>query len=177
MKIHLGALLGALILIPSSGFAAPAQMHACALLTAGEIAGAVGGPAGRSQEQNITIPEGPSKGETMGGCMWRLGAQDMLSVSVVRALQGAQREAALAGLDQANDALRTQGWSEDKKMIGDARCSMMTPPRGQRDVPLMTGCMAEAKGMALSVGFMSPTKKVPVEQLKTLLDKAAARLP
>src|SRR6266446_1152459 len=106
MKIRLGALLGALILIPSSGFAAPAQMHACALLTAGEIAGAVGGPAGRSQEQNITIPEGPSKGETMGGCMWRLGAQDMLSV-----------------------------------------------------------------------GVMSPTKKVPVEQVKTLLDKAIARLP
>src|SRR5258705_5100360 len=52
MKIHLGALLGALILVPSSGFAAPAQMHACALLTAGENARPVRGPCRRFPEKN-----------------------------------------------------------------------------------------------------------------------------
>ncbi len=50
---------------------------------------------------------------------------------------------------------------------------MMTPPADKKEVPLMSGCMAEAKGMAFSVGSMSPTK----EQFKTLVDKAITRLP
>src|SRR6266446_9449257 len=63
--------------------------------------------------------------------------------------------------------------TEDKRVIGNARCSMMTPPAAKKDVPMMSGCMAEAKGMAFSVGSMSPTK----EQFKTLVDKAITRLP
>jgi len=47
---------------------------ACLLLvTAAEISDAVGMPAGPSQESDMVIPEGPSKGETMSMCMWPIG--------------------------------------------------------------------------------------------------------
>jgi predicted dehydrogenase len=53
----------------------------------------------------------------------------------------------------------------------------MTPPASpEKDIPVMTGCVAEAKGVAISVGYMGRTS-VPIEKVKTLLDKAIGRLP
>jgi hypothetical protein len=40
----------------------------------------------------------------------------------------------------------------------------------------MTGCLAEAKGMAISVSSLGKTR-VPVDQVKPLLDKVIQRLP
>ena len=177
MKLHIATLFSALILTPSSSYAAQAPAHACTLLTVAEIGSAVGGQVGSSQESSITIPNGPSKGQTMAGCMWKVGDRDMVSINVIPALQGAEREAGLAGLNKVFEGLKAKGWTEDKRTIGNARCSVMTPPASQKDVPLMSGCMAEAKGLALSVGSMSPTKQAAMEQLKTLLDKATTRLP
>jgi len=177
MKIPIGVLFGALVLVPSSSYAAEAQVHACTLLTVGEIGSAAGGQVGPAQESNITIPQGPSKDATMASCMWKLGASDMVSVSVIAAPQGAQREATLADLKKVFDGLRAKGWTEDTRAIGNTKCASMAPPPSQKDAPRMSTCMAEAKGKALSLGSMSPTKQVAVEQLKALLDKAIARLP
>ena len=63
-----GVVIGILLVGTWSGFAAEPPMPACSLLTAAEISDAVGMPAGPSQESDIVIPEGPSKGETMS--MW-----------------------------------------------------------------------------------------------------------
>jgi hypothetical protein len=176
MKKQCGAALGILIVFAWSGLARGTEMHTCALLTSGEVVAAVGG-TGQSQESNIVIPEGPSKGETLGGCMWAADNQGMVSISMIRAPQGAMREAGLAKLGEAFQRLKAKGWTEEKKEFSNAKCALMTPPASsKKDIPVMTGCFAEAKGMGISVGYMGRTS-VPIEKVKTLLDKAIGRLP
>jgi hypothetical protein len=176
MKKQYGAALGILIVFAWSGIAGGKEMHTCALLTSGEVVAAVGG-TGQSQESNIVIPEGPSKGETLGGCMWAADNQGMVSISMIRAPQGALREAGLAKLRDGFQRLKAKGWTEEKKEFSNAKCALMTPPSSsKKDIPVMTGCFAEAKGMGLSIGYMGRTS-VPIDTVKTLLDKAIGRLP
>jgi len=52
----------------------------------------------------------------------------------------------------------------------------MTPPASQKDGPLMNGCLAEAKAMAISVSSLGKTR-VPIDTVKPLLDKVVQRLP
>jgi hypothetical protein len=176
MRKQLGAVLVMLIASTWSGLVAESKTDACSLLTNGEISDAVGEKVAGSQRADMVIAEGPSKGETMGGCMWHVGDQGMVSVNLIRALKGAQREASLTQLNQVFDALKAQGWTEEKKNFGDIRCSIMTPPSSMKDVPISTGCMAEAKGWGIGVGWMSGNKKLTNEKLKGLLDKAIGRL-
>ena len=146
------------------------------MLTTSEVVTAVG-VKGQSQETDTVIPSGPSKGETMRGCMWTADNQGMVTISMLRALQGARREAGLAALRGAFEKLKSRGWTEESKAFPNARCSLMTPPSSApKNVPVLTGCFAEAKGMGISVGYMGKAS-VPVETVKTLLDKAVARLP
>jgi hypothetical protein len=177
MERHLGVALSVLLAFTWSGAAAEQKMHACSLLTPGEVSAAVGEKVGSAQESDIVIPSGPSKGETMGTCMWPVGEGGMVSVSVIRAAKGAQREAGLTRLNQAFEVLKARGWQEEKKDFASARCSIMTPPSAKENAPISTGCMAEAKGMGISVGSMSAKKKVAIDNVKTLLDKAIGRLP
>jgi hypothetical protein len=176
MKKQFGAALGILIVFAWSGLAAGEEMHTCVLLTSGEVVAAVGG-TGQSQESNIVIPEGPSKGETLGGCMWAADNQGMVSISMIRAPQGALREAGLAKLRDGFQRLKAKGWTEERKEFSNAKCALMTPPASSKqDIPVMTGCFAEAKEMGISVGYMGRTS-MPIEKVKTLLDKAIGRLP
>ena len=183
MNGKLSALVGILIAMPlSASFAQPRpqagpQTHACQLLTGAEVGSAIGVQPGPSQENNVVIPEGPSRGQTIAMCAWRLGPMDMVRVSIAPVLQGAQRAQGLAGLSQSFDAMKADGWKEEAKSFGDIRCSVMTPPANERDAPLMTGCMGEAKGKAVSISSISATKQVPIDPIKDLFDKAAARLP
>jgi len=100
--------------------AAPAQC-APARCDAGRISTrSARGPA--SRENNLTIPEGPSKGDRMASCMWPLAARiwhDQRGASAA----SAQREAALAELDNAANDMKSQGWIEERQDIGGARCS------------------------------------------------------
>jgi hypothetical protein len=168
-----------LVMFAWSGALAEQQMHACSLLTSAEVSDAVGAQAGSLHESDIVIPEGPSQGDTMGSCMWPLGdGQSVVSVNVIRALQGAQREAGLAQLRQVFEGLKAQGWTEAQKMLGNATCATLTPPPSATDAPTMVVCLAEAKQMAISVGWMAEKgKKVAAEKIKALLDTAVARLP
>ena len=176
MKKQFGAALGILIVFAWSSLAEGKEMHTCALLTSGEVVAAVGG-TGQSQESNIVIPGGPSKGETLGGCMWAADNQGMVSISMIRAPQGALREAGVGKLREGFQRLKAKGWTEEKKEFGNAKCALMTPPASpEKDIPVMTGCVAEAKGVAISVGYMGRTS-VSIEKVKTLLDKAIGRLP
>jgi len=168
-----------LVMCAWSGALAAQKMHACSLLTSAEVSDAVGGHAGPFQESDIVVPAGPSKGETMGSCLWPLGdGQSMVSANVLRALQGAQREAGLAQLHQVFEGLKAEGWMEAHKRIGNATCATLTPPPAATDAPTMVVCLAEAKQMAISVGWMTEKgKKVAPAKIKTLLDTAVARLP
>src|SRR5262249_5530258 len=176
MLKHLAAAIGALVLFPWHASAAPASTHACGLLTGTEIGTALDVQAPPSQENNVTIPEGPSRGQTIAMCAWRIGPRDIFRVSVAPALQGEQRAQGLSALSQSFEAMKADGWREEAKQFGDIRCSTMTPPPAQRDAPLMAGCMGEVRGKAVSISSMSATKHVAIDPMKDLFDKAAARL-
>jgi len=177
MQKRFGAVLGVLMMLTWSGFAAEKQMQACSLLTAAEVSDAVGMPAGQSQENDMVIPEGPAKGETMAICRWSIGDKDMVSINVVRTPQQASGQAGLAQLNPMFEMLKQQGWTEERKDYSNARCAIMTPPPAAKDIPLSTGCFAEAKGMGISIGGMSVKKKIAIENIKKLLDKVISRLP
>jgi hypothetical protein len=146
MTTRCGVAFGLILVGVWSGLAAEKPMHACSLLTAAEISDAVGTPAGQAQENDMVVPEGPAKGETLHMCQWPIGEQDMVSLSLIRSPQGAPREAGLAQLSRMFDMLKTQGWTEERKDYSNARCAIMTPPSSLKDVPPSTGCFAEAKG-------------------------------
>jgi len=177
MLKQIAALGAAFIISAAAADAAPSSVRACTLLTPAEISTALGTQPGPSHEDSFAIPDGPSKGDRMASCMWPLTGMDMVTVSAVRALQGAQRDAALTDLDNAASDMKSHGWTEERQDIGGARCSTMAPPAAEKDAPMMTGCFVEAKGVALSVGAMNKTKKLAMQPVKDLLDKAVARLP
>jgi hypothetical protein len=156
----------------SAAHGADKNMRACSLLTSAEIGAAVGGTVGQPQEDDMVS----SKGETTGMCTWPAGSQGSVSVAIVRAPQGAQREAGLAKLEQMFQSLKAQGWSGEKKDFSNGMCSLMTPPPSRKGTPISTGCVAESKGMGISVGY-NGSSSVPMDKVKTLLDKAIGRLP
>lgn len=172
-------LVGGLIMVgvaASAAHGAGKNPPACSLLTSAEIGAAVGGTVGQLREHAIVVREGPSKGETMGMCTWRTGSEGSVAVAIVRAPQGAQRDAGLAQFKQTFQTLKAQGWSEEKKDFSNGMCALMTPPPPGTDMPISTGCFAESKGMGISVGH-NGSARVPMDKVKTLLDKAIGRLP
>jgi hypothetical protein len=166
-----------LLLSASNGLSAENKMHACSLLTSDEIGSAMGGgQVGQSQESDIVIPKGPSKGKTMGVCMWPIhDRQGMVSVNIIPVPQGAQRAEGLAKLKEAFEMLKAKGWTEEKKEFGNTECVIMTPPSSEKNVPILTTCIGETKGMGISVGSMS-RKKLSIEKVKMLLDKVIGRI-
>lgn len=165
-------LIGVLIVgvgVPGrDGAAKGSAVAACSLLNTDDIAGATGSKVGEGHENNT---------DTTAGCMWKLGDQGMVNVSAIPAPTGAAREAGLAKLRQVKEKLKSQGWKEDKQTIGGVVCATLTPPSSQKSMPVAVGCMGEAKGMAISVGSMSPGSAVPIPKMKVLFDKATSRLP
>ena len=74
------------------------------------------------------------------------------------------------------DALRANHYSEESRDFGGSTCSAMTPPASAKGGINMITCTAAAKGMLVSVVFTSPTKKLSIDQTKTLLDAAVGRI-
>lgn len=177
------ALLGVCVLMVTVGVAGPGEaakggaVQACSLLRADEITGLTGAKASEGQENDTLLSSGPQKGETLAGCMWKLGERGMVNVNVIPAPTGAAREAGLAKLHEVMDKLKSQGWKQDKQTFGSVVCSTMTPPPSQKGMPVAVGCMGEAKGMGVSVGSMSPGSAVAISKVKALFDKATSRLP
>lgn len=173
------------VLIASASVIAAAQRGAktatpsqsCALLTAADITAAVGGPAGEPHDMNLPLGKGSPAGASAPGCMWGpTEGQGMITYSVYPMPPGAQKEEALAKLRQVTETLKSRGWKEDKKAFGSTSCSLLTPPASEKNAPLTTGCLTEAKGMAISMSYLGK-KSVPLENLKALLDKLVTRLP
>ena len=156
---------------------AQATANACGLLTAKELTDAIGMPVAEGTPNETVIPSGPAKGQTMHGCMWRAGDQNMVSVSTIAAPTGEQRAAGLARIKQAYAQLKAKGWTETSESFGPSlKCSTMTPPASEANAPRMTGCMGEAKGQGIGVGFMGPGTTMPIAKIKALFDKASARI-
>jgi hypothetical protein len=136
MTMRCGIAFGLILVCVWSGLAAGQPMYACALLTSTEIGTAMGTPAGPSQESAMVVPEGPAKGETMSMCRWPMGEQGMLSISVIRAPQGAQREAGLAQLSRMFETLKAQGWTEERKDFGTSNSRRLKNSSNRHDIPV-----------------------------------------
>jgi hypothetical protein len=175
MHPHLGSAVGLLIALTSANLSA--QQAACTLLTPGDIEPIIGGKLMEPHQTDMVIPEGPQKGQTVNGCMWSVpSASGMVSVSLMPAPQGASREAGMAKLEQVYADLRAQHWTEEKKSFPDGSCSIMTPPPGKQDVPIMSGCIAELKGLVVSSAFLSPKQKLSMAETRAIMDKVISHM-
>ena len=178
MRAFVVSVLIATMGVASRGGAAKGRaVQACSLLRADEITGVTGEKSAEGRESDAVLTSGPGKGETLAGCMWKLGDRGMVSVNVINAATGAAREAGLAKLREGIEKLKSQGWKQDRQTFGNVVCSTMTPPPSQKNMPNAVGCMGEAKGMGISVGSLSPDSAVAIPKIKALFDKAASRLP
>lgn len=174
MHSHLGLVVGLLVALTWADLSA--QQSACTLLTPGDIETITGAQPMEPHPTNMVIPEGPQKGETLNGCMWGTTGNGMVSVSMMPAPEGVLREAGIAKLEEVYGQLRAQHWAEEKKSFPDGSCSIMTPPPGKKDAPILSQCVAETRGMVMSSVFMSPTQKLSMEQTRALMDKAVSHM-
>jgi hypothetical protein len=161
-----------------SSLAAQKTGVGCTLLTASEITGVLGTAPSKTMETDMVVPSGPQKGETLAGCMWKVGATtDMVTASMIRALKGPALERQLAKLDEGYARLRAKGWSEKKESISKGWCSVITPPASEATAPTMAGCIAERKGMGMSVGYMGRDGPFSIDKAKALFEKTATHVP
>lgn len=152
----------------------------CPLLTPAEIGAATGMKVGQSHETNMVVPSGQGKPSLpMSGCMWRLGDQGMVNLSVMRASGSKEdRDKGLAKIRQTYDVLRSRGWTITESNFAGTMCNTATPPKAESEqAPAMSGCFAITKGYVYSVGVMGPHFKIPAEKVKLLADDLAKRLP
>lgn len=146
----------------------------CSLLTPAEIEAAAGAKPEGPHPNEMQVP---GTNETMQMCTWVVRPQQaQIVISATRMPPGTDVKA-LVKNNAGMDALRAQKWTEESKDFGNAWCVVMSPPANIKEPMFMSACASAPKGTVLSVTYMSPTKKPSIDQTKTLLDKAAARLP
>ena len=177
MTARTPAVLVTLALFASGGvLAVDTPGGACSLLISGEIDAATGEKAGAGTPTETNVPTGQGKQETMYACWWPIAAQKAQVVVSMSRLPPGQSAQAIAKQNTGMDALRAKHYSEESKDFGGTTCSAMTPPASEKGGMNMISCTAAAKGMLVSVVFMSPTKKLSIDQTKTLLDTAVGRI-
>src|SRR5216684_2842048 len=144
----------------------------CSLLTASDVSAL--GAIGPGIESAIPTGNGAAAGDSVKMCNWRLPSGGM-HLGVARIPEGAAREALMAKLNESWAALKTRGWTEEKKDFGGISCTAMTPPSGKKDNPYTTACLTITKGMMVSITTLSMAR-VPMEKVKALVESAAGRL-
>jgi hypothetical protein len=170
MQRRVGVLLGFLIVFIASQVVA--QDKICPLLNSAEV-GSIGA-TGQGIEGGMPIPNGPTKGETMKMCSWRMSNGGM-HLSVARMPPGMALTTVMAQLNGVYTQLKSQGWKEEDGDFGNVKCTLFTPPAGKPDDPMTTSCFALAKGMMMSISTLSKTR-IPMDKVKALVDSAAGRL-
>src|SRR5436190_21740027 len=116
---------------------AAANAHAqgkpvCSLLSASDVAAI--GATGAGIETSMPMSQGPTKGESLKMCNWRL-TYGGLHLSVARVPPGTSRESLTALLNQSYGMLKAKGWAEEKKDFGNISCSADKPTPVSKDDP------------------------------------------
>lgn len=169
-------LAGAIDVPGATGATAASKYKACALLTAAELEAVLKKKISKTDEGDVTIPEGPYKGEVMSGCSWIAG-ETYASLGIARAPRNPKERAEF--LAMVNDSLQTlkqQGWSIQEKTIGGVECATARPPKGTSGNPSFAGCSAEKGRLGFSISIMGAGVQVSLEEVKSLADKAAGRI-
>ena len=153
-----------------------AQQPPCSLLTSSDIEVATGAKPGDPHPIDLSASGSPTKRQTVPICMWTDAAQQgQLSLSLGPLPPGMSAET-IAKKNAGMDALRDAHYTEEEKSFGNSWCSIMTPPASKKDGLIMSSCSGGAKGMVVSLAYTSPTKKISIDKMKALLDKAIGRL-
>jgi hypothetical protein len=155
---------------------ADSKYKPCSLLTTAEIEAVLGTKVAEAQEKDIPVTRGAYTGETMSGCTWGTKGPVSASLSVIRGPRTPEERAAGgANLRRLLDGLKAKGWTVESANTPGALCSRATPPAGSTTAPTFASCFSEAKGLGFAVYVFSPT--ATPQQVKSLADKAASRLP
>ncbi len=155
--------LAALILacaVPSA-----AQDKACSLATPAEIQSATGVSVPALKPQAMP-------GGTADICMGQAGAYRIM-------LRLAKRQDASGDKEAKGLAMAKQmGAQVDVKKFGDITCSTFIPPASMAQAGYNTTCSVIRNGQVGAIEMTAPSQKdmVPIEKLKPLTDKMAARL-
>lgn len=169
-----------LLIVPAAGCFAPlagaaAKYRPCSLLSPTELEMTLGGKVDQSNEADVTIPDGPFKGEIMSTCNWTVGSR-FVTLNVIRGPRNSQEQAAgVASLRATQDKLKQQGWTVEPANLPGADCVSTKPPASEPSALPGSSCamVSKTKGLALWLGVNGP---VTVQQVKVLADKVASRL-
>ena len=168
-----------LVIVPAAGCFAPTAVAAakykpCTLLSITDFEITLGGKVEQSNEGDVTIPDGPFKGEIMSTCNWTVGSR-FVTLNVIRGPRTSQERAAgVASLRAIQEKLKQQGWTVERADIPGADCVSTKPPATEPSALPGSSC-AKVSNKGLAV-WLSVNGSVTVQQVKALTDRAAARL-
>ena len=155
---------------------AASKYNACGLLTAADLKAVLNVSVDKTQEADIVIPSGPYKEEVMSSCTWAMGST-YATVNVIRGPQTPeQRAAGLSGLRRLEAGLVQKGWTVEPGKTTGADCSAYKPPASEGNARPFASCVMQRKALAFWLG-VGGAVSLPPQQVKTLADQAAARLP
>lgn len=153
-----------------------AQRPPCERLTDAEIEAVAGEKPAAAAPSEMELPATAGKAQIMKTCFWSIRLQKaQVVLSVAPAPAGITVDTYFSS-NAGTDALKKVGYAEEKKAFGaDERCAAYTPPAGKKDGVNMSTCAVLSKGTILSLVYMSPERKLSMDQVKGLLDKVLAR--
>ena len=158
-------LLAAAISMPAGG---ASKYQPCSLLTPAEVEAVLTVKVIKTDEG-----DGLYKGQPMSSCSWTTGAKVSAILSVTGG-SGSPEAVWAAESRKLFDFYKTKGWTIDYADTRGAVCARGVPPKGDASSPAFAACLAESKGLSLSLNVVSPT--VTALQVKGLFDKAVTRL-
>ena len=166
-------LIGTAMHLPAD---AATKYQPCSLLTAADLEAALRAKVDRFADRDMTIPEGPFKGDIMSTCDWVVGSA-YVTLSVIRGPKNPQEQAAgLASFRAKEEDLKKKGWTVEPGNIPGAECVSGKPPTSEPTALPGAWCVMVSKGLAFSLGVNSK-ESVTARQVKALADRVAARLP
>ncbi len=155
---------------------AATKYQPCSLLTTADLEKALRGKVGRFADRDMTIPEGPFKGDIMSTCDWVVGSS-YVTLNIIRGPKNPQEQAAgLASFRATEERLKGKGWTVEPGNIPGADCVSLKPPATEPTALPSASCVMVSKGLAFWLG-VNGKGSVTVQEVKALADKVAARLP
>jgi hypothetical protein len=176
MKSSTTFFIGVIAVLATLGARAESPGAACALLTQADIDAVTGAKSGQGHPMDQDIAGAAGQHVTAYACLWPLPGASGQMLASIGPLPPGQTAKSLNTKNPGVDALRAQHYTEESKDFGDINCGAYTAPASVKDGLGMTFCAAGRSGKVVSVTYMSPAKKLSIEQAKALIDKALARV-
>ena len=159
-----------------TAFAAPLpaqQASVCSMLTPAEIQAVTGAASDAGTPNDLSA----AKGITTHTCMYSVPTEKGMLTVALGPKPAGMSATAIAKKNPGVDALRAQHWIEEAKEYGSTYCSLFSSPPTQKQPMSLTACTGEAKGQVVSLTWMTPGKKMSLDEAKSLFDKAIPRVP